>query len=62
MAIPEIKLTPEDKQKLLDMQPDIDALQREMAKAKSAGFDVAEMEAELKKSIKLREGTLRVYG
>lgn len=60
--IPEIKLTPEDKKKLLELQPAIDALQREITKAKSAGFDVEEMEADLKKSLKLRDGTLRVYG
>ena len=60
--IPEIKLSPEDKQALLDLQPAIDALQKEIARAKSAGYDVAELEADLKKSLSLREGTLRVYG
>lgn len=62
MPIPEIKLSAEDKEKLLVMQPDIVALQREIAKAKSAGIDVAELEADLKQSLKLREGILRVYG
>ncbi len=60
--IPEIKLSPQDKQNLLDLQPAIEALQREIARAKSANFDVAELEADLNKSLKLREGTLRVYG
>lgn len=62
MAIPEIKLTPEDKTKLEAMSPDIDALSREIAKAKSAGLDVAELEVDFKKATKLREGILRVYG
>lgn len=60
--IPEIKLSPEDKQTLLDLQPAIDALTREIARAKSAGFDVKELESDLKESLKIREGTLRVYG
>lgn len=62
MAIPEIKLSPADKRKLEDMAGDISAMSREIAKAKSAGLDVAELEADFKKATKLREGILRVYG
>ena len=62
MPIPEIKLTPQDKAKLVAMQPDIVALQREVAKAETAGIDVVELKADLTKALKLREGILRVYG
>lgn len=62
MPIPEIKLLPEDKEKLLAMQPDIVALQREIVKAETAGIEVADLKADLTKSLKLRDGILRVYG
>jgi len=62
MAIPEIKLSSEDKEKLLAMSPDIVALQREVKKAETAGIDVVELKADLAKALKLREGILRVYG
>lgn len=62
MAIPEIKLTAEDKAKLEAMSPDITALQREITKAETAGIDVADLKADLAKSLKLREGILKVYG
>lgn len=62
MAIPEIKLTPEDKQRLLDLAPDIAALHREIAKAESAGYDVKQLKADLAEAEKKRAGTLRVYG
>lgn len=62
MTVPDIKLMPADKKKLEDMEGDIAAMQREIAKAKLAGIDVEKLETDFNKSIKLREGILSVYG
>lgn len=62
MAIPEIKLTPEDKSKLEALQPDIVALRREITKAERAGLDLGTTKADFEKAVSLREGLLREYG
>lgn len=62
MTIPEIKLSPADKKKLVDMAEDITALQREITKAETAGIDVKQLKDDLTASLKLRSGILRVYG
>lgn len=62
MAIEEIKLSPEDKLKLLDLEADIIALEREITKAERAGIDVTELRETFEKAKKLREGILREYG
>ena len=62
MVIPEIRLTPEDKARLEDLEADIVALDREIVKAEQVGLDVAEMKADFEKAKKLREGLLRMYG
>lgn len=57
-----IKLKPEDQQKLIDMEPDIEALNREILKAERAGLDVKNLREKFEKGRKLREGILREYG
>ncbi len=62
MAREPIKLTAKDKKALLDLQEDIIWLGDEIEKAKRAGIDTSELEANYQKSVKLREGLLREYG
>jgi hypothetical protein len=62
MAIQPIKLAPEDQRALEALGPDIAALESEIARAKRAGIDVTQLEADLKSTKSLREGILREYG
>lgn len=62
MAIEEIKLTPEDQATLEALGPDIEALEREIARAERAGLDVTARKEDLAKAKTLREGVLREYG
>ena len=62
MAIPEIKLSDEDRNTLLALSADIEAYEREIAKAERAGIDVVEMREKFEAAKKLREGILREYG
>ena len=62
MAIPEIRLSPEDKQTLVDLEADVIGLEREITRAERAGLDVTELRAKFDESKKLREGILREYG
>jgi len=61
MPIEPIKLTPEDQRTLKELGPDIEALEREIAKAERAGIDVAKLREDLEKARTLREGILREY-
>jgi hypothetical protein len=62
MAIPEIKLTPEDQRTLEGLAGDIAALEREIAKLERIGADVGTMKTDLARAKKLREGLLKEYG
>lgn len=62
MAIPEIKLTPEDQRTLEGLAGDVAALEREVAKLERIGADVTTMKADLEKAKKLRAGLLKEYG
>jgi len=62
MAIPEIKLTPDDQRTLEGLGVDIAALEREIAKAERAGIDVKTLKEDLTKAAKLRAGILKEYG
>jgi len=61
MAIEPIKLTPEDQRTLEQLGPDIEALEREIARAERAGLDVTTVKSDLAKAKALREGVLREY-
>lgn len=61
MVIEPIKLTPEDRRTLEELQPDIKVLEDEIAKAERAGLDVTTTKADLAKAKALLEGVLREY-
>ena len=56
-----ITLSPEMKETLKDMGPDITTLEFELAKAKRAGLDIADMEKKLAELKKIRIGLLKEY-
>ena len=62
MAIPEIKLKPDDRARLEALEADIVALERELKKAEECEFDVAQLRADFDKAKRQREAMLRVYG
>lgn len=62
MAIQPIKLTPEDKKRLEDLEPDLTALEEELIKAERAGLDISTVRSDFDKAKKLRDGILREYG
>lgn len=62
MVFEPIKLTAEQKKSLLDLAADIKLLKIEIDRAKRAGLDVAELEADYNKAVKLRDGILKEYG
>lgn len=62
MVFEPIKLTAEQKKSLLDLAADIKLLKIEIDRAKRAGIDVTELEADYNKAIKLRDGILKEYG
>lgn len=62
MAIPEIRLTPEDRKRLEELQADIVALERELRKAEECELDVAQLRADFDKAKRQREAILRIYG
>lgn len=63
MAIPEIKLTAEDKAMLEALGADIAGLEREVAKAEAAELDAApKLREDFEKMKKRRELILKVYG
>ncbi len=61
MAIEPITLSPEDKLTLENLKPDIEALEKEVARAERAGLDVTTIKSDLEKSRSLLEGILREY-
>lgn len=61
MAITPITLTSEDKRTLENLKPDIDALEKEIARAERAGLDVTTLKSDLAKARALLEGILREY-
>jgi len=61
MAIEPIRLTPEDQRTLETLQPDIKALEVEIARAERAGLDVTRAKEDLAKAKSLLEGVLREY-
>lgn len=61
MAIEPIKLTSEDQRTLEHLQPDIVALEAEIARAERAGLDVTKLKDDLAKAKTLLEGVLREY-
>lgn len=62
MVFEPIKLTAEQKKSLLDLEADIKLLKIEIERAKRAGIDVADLEADYNKAVKLRDGILKEYG
>lgn len=62
MPIPEIRLTPEDRKRLEDLEADIVALDRELKKAEECELDVAALRVDFDKAKRQREAILRVYG
>lgn len=62
MPIEEIKIPKKDIETLEGLVPDIDALERELAKAERAGIDVSEQRKRFDEAKTLREGVLREYG
>jgi len=61
MPIEPIKLSPEDRRTLEELGPDIEALEKEIARAERAGLDVTILKSDLAKAKTLREGVLREY-
>jgi len=61
MAIEPITLSPEDQATLERLKPDIEALEKEIARAERAGLDVTTIKSDLEKSRALLEGILREY-
>jgi len=57
-----VKLEESDIRELRRMEGLIRDIKRELARAKEAGIDVAEMEADLKVAEERIKGILRVYG
>lgn len=56
-----IKLRKEDYESLRALGPDVEWLAMEIARAKRAGMDVADLEKKFEQTRKLREGILREY-
>jgi len=56
-----ITLSKEMAETLKDMAPDITTLEFELAKAKRAGLDIADMETKLAELKKIRVGLLKEY-
>lgn len=54
--------TPAELQTLKDLDAQIKSLKEDLARAKRAGIDVSEMEAQLENADKLRRGILKEYG
>lgn len=57
-----IQLTPEQTKALQDLDRTITTLKQEIARAKRAGIDVADLEAALDSADKTRKALLREYG
>lgn len=53
--------TPSELQTLRDLEKDIAALKEDLARAKRAGIDVSELEAQLANADALRKGLIKEY-
>lgn len=62
MVFEPFRLTPEQKKGLVALEADIKLLKSEIERAKRVGIDVAELEADYNKAVKLRDGILKEYG
>lgn len=60
--MPGITLTPAQRKALVASKEQLDAVEREIMRAKRAGLDTAELEARLAEARQLRDGLLREYG
>jgi len=56
-----IKLKKEDYERLQKLEPDIEWLAMEIARAKRAGLDVSDLEKKFEETRRMREGLLREY-
>jgi len=61
MANEKIKLTSEEKRKLVDLKTDMSFLEGELSRAERAGIDISELRAQYEKMKKLRSGILKEY-
>lgn len=61
MAIERFRLSPEQKQRLIDLEEDIRVLGEEIERAERIGLDVGTLKDEYERGKKLREGMLREY-
>ena len=58
----QIRLTPDEKQELEAMGPDLMNLEIEIKRARRAGLDMEELEVEFRKMKNMRDGMIREYG
>lgn len=58
---PDIKLSPEDKRKLQELEADIQWARRQIERMKAIGLDVSDLEQELEKYERIRQGLLREF-
>ena len=61
MAPEKIKLTSEEKTKLVNLKTDMAFLEGELSRAERAGIDISELRAQYEKMKKLRAGILKEY-
>lgn len=59
--MPQIRLTPEDAQRLHQLQADLAELDLDIQRAARAGIDVTQHQEKLSQVKKLREGVLREF-
>lgn len=62
MVFEPFRLTPAQKKSLTDLEADIKLMKMEIDRAKRVGIDVADLEADYNKAVKLRDGILKEYG
>lgn len=60
--LPDLKLTPEDKARMVALEAHLVAADRELKKAEECEFDVTDMKADVEKLKRQREAILRIYG
>ncbi len=60
--LPDLRLTPEDKARIVALEAHLVSLDREIKKAEECEFDVADMKADVEKLKRQRDAILRIYG